>query len=241
MYANTSKAIKSVNPQLKVGGPATAFCEWIDIFLNATSENNLPVDFVSSHMYPTDYVVNWTENGIEAFKIALQERTANITNGLTFYLSEYDSGHGGNTHNLDDSYSASFMIFMAKQLQDLSVMNGGKFGWMSWWAISDIFEEGGFNSVPFNNGYGMQTIRGIKKPIYRAMELLWKFGSPDAFDTVNINQGADSVMVYCSQNEYNNYTIFAANWNYKTVNITKQDVSVIIDNDKKDPYISIYV
>ena len=66
---------------------------------------------------------------------------------------------------------------MAKQLQDLSVMNGGKFGWMSWWAISDVFEEGGFNSHEFNNLYGIQSIRGIKKPAFRAFELLEMYGS----------------------------------------------------------------
>eukprot|EP01084_Bolivina_argentea_P044501 81882_1 len=244
LFANTSRAIKSVSNDLRVGGPATAFVEWVDIFLNATLTNNIPVDFVSSHLYPTDYICNWTEYGIDAFKIALQQRTANISrydSKMVFYLSEYDSGHSNGNNNRDDSYAASFMIFMAKSLQDLLVMNGGEFGWLAWWDISDIFEEGGFNSIPFNNGYGMQTIRGIKKPIFRALQLLYQYGSEMAYKTVKINNNTndETVMVYVLKNNItnSNYTLYAGNWNYKTLNITTQIVSVIVENmiEKKAP------
>jgi beta-xylosidase len=37
---------------------------------------------------------------------------------------------------------------------------------------SDIFEEGGFDSAPFQADYGMTTIYDIPKPVYRAFELL---------------------------------------------------------------------
>jgi len=47
---------------------------------------------------------------------------------------------------------------------------------VSWWSFSDIFEEGGFNSIPFNAGYGLQTIYNIDKPAFRAFELLHETG-----------------------------------------------------------------
>jgi hypothetical protein len=33
--------------------------------------------------------------------------------------------------------------------------------------FSDIFEEGGFESVPFHQGFGMMTIHKVPKPVYR--------------------------------------------------------------------------
>lgn len=43
----------------------------------------------------------------------------------------------------------------------------------SYWTFSDIFEEQGFSSVPFDDdAFGMQTIHGVPKPVYRGFQLL---------------------------------------------------------------------
>src|SRR5450756_982582 len=54
LYRYTVEAIKSVDAQLRVGGPATAANEWVEEFLAFCETNNLPVDFISTHHYPTD-------------------------------------------------------------------------------------------------------------------------------------------------------------------------------------------
>jgi xylan 1,4-beta-xylosidase len=46
----------------------------------------------------------------------------------------------------------------------------------SWWTFSDIFEENYFSSIPFHGSFGLQTIHGIAKPTYRAMQLLHGLG-----------------------------------------------------------------
>ena len=85
---------------------------------------------------------------------------------------------GGKFQNDDNYYAAAFLIFWAKHLQVLFPDDNTRvLQWMSYWAISDVFEEGGFNSNEFNNLYGLQTIRGIKKPGFRAFELLQQYGS----------------------------------------------------------------
>ena len=40
--SNTSKAIKSVNSEIRVGGPATGQLKWLGDFSNATISQNLP-------------------------------------------------------------------------------------------------------------------------------------------------------------------------------------------------------
>ena len=54
LYRATVQAIKKVDDQLRVGGPATAKDSWITEFLDFCDENHLPADFVSTHHYPTD-------------------------------------------------------------------------------------------------------------------------------------------------------------------------------------------
>ncbi|MFD0524077.1 GH39 family glycosyl hydrolase [Paractinoplanes durhamensis] len=49
LYTEAARAIKSVDPQLRVGGPATAAVGWIDDQLQVDA----PVDFLSTHVYGT--------------------------------------------------------------------------------------------------------------------------------------------------------------------------------------------
>ena len=56
-YAATARAIKSVSPDYKVGGPATAGCGWIPEFIHFCDTNHAPVDFISTHTYGVDRVI----------------------------------------------------------------------------------------------------------------------------------------------------------------------------------------
>ena len=47
-------AIKSVDAQLRVGGPATSVNSWIPETIEFCKKTNTPLDFVSTHHYPTD-------------------------------------------------------------------------------------------------------------------------------------------------------------------------------------------
>ena len=48
-----------------MGGPATAQNAWIEQFLDECERTDTPVDFVSTHHYPTDRVAH-VSGGIEA-------------------------------------------------------------------------------------------------------------------------------------------------------------------------------
>ena len=50
-YAATARAIKSVNPDYQVGGPATAGCGWVPEFIHFCDTNSVPVDFIATHTY----------------------------------------------------------------------------------------------------------------------------------------------------------------------------------------------
>ena len=56
LYNASAMAVKSVDKSLRIGGPATMQTLDIAGFINATVGANppIPVDFVSTHFYPTD-------------------------------------------------------------------------------------------------------------------------------------------------------------------------------------------
>lgn len=54
LYAESARAIKDVDPQIQVGGPATSGSKWISSFLKYCRENDVPVDFVTTHQYAGD-------------------------------------------------------------------------------------------------------------------------------------------------------------------------------------------
>ena len=54
LYEVTVKAIKSVNPRLRVGGPSTSGSRWVAAFVKYCSKNDVPIDFVSTHQYAGD-------------------------------------------------------------------------------------------------------------------------------------------------------------------------------------------
>ena len=54
MYEVTARAIKAVDSQIPVGGPATSGSKWVKSFLKFCKENDVPVDFVTTHQYSGD-------------------------------------------------------------------------------------------------------------------------------------------------------------------------------------------
>jgi len=54
LYDHTAKALKGVNAALRVGGPSTAQAAWVGAFIRHASDNHVPLDFVSTHVYAND-------------------------------------------------------------------------------------------------------------------------------------------------------------------------------------------
>lgn len=54
LYAVTARAIKAVDPGIRVGGPSSSNSKWIKSFLAFCGAESVPVDFVSTHQYAGD-------------------------------------------------------------------------------------------------------------------------------------------------------------------------------------------
>lgn len=176
LYRHTSKAIKSVDAQLRVGGPATANDEWIKDFVDFCEREELPADFISTHHYPTDALGKPGDATEKQLSLAPRDvlldrtrRTSEAARGKPVYYTEWSSSSNPFFHRHDEPYAAAFIM---KNFLDVADLVKG----YSYWTFSDIFSENYFSSVPFHGGFGLLTIHGIAKPSYRACQMLNRVG-----------------------------------------------------------------
>jgi xylan 1,4-beta-xylosidase len=177
LYRQTAEAIKAVDAQLKVGGPATATNEWIEEFLAFCDRQRLPADFVSTHHYPTDALGNEdqdTETQLSNSRRSILREQVQATHrrarGRPVYYTEWNTSSNPRDPRHDEPYAAAFIVKTVLEASDL--VEG-----YSFWTFSDIFEENYFPSVPFHGGFGLLNLHGIPKPAYRAFELLHRLGT----------------------------------------------------------------
>lgn len=81
LYEATARAVKEADPLIRVGGPATSGSKWVAAFVRYCQENEVPVDFVSTHQYAGDPLggITDTETNIEAEGKAVKEPTGGMT------------------------------------------------------------------------------------------------------------------------------------------------------------------
>ena len=177
LYRVTADAIKRVDRSLKVGGPATARDGWIEEFLEFCEGSRVPIDFVTTHHYPTDALGH--EDDDTDTQLANSQRgvlrewaqdTRRRAGQLPVYYTEWNSSSNPRDPRHDEPYAAAFVAKTALEAADL--VQG-----YSFWTFSDIFEESYFPSMPFHGGFGLLNLHGIAKPTYRAFELLHKLGT----------------------------------------------------------------
>ncbi|MCA1593742.1 MAG: beta-xylosidase [Acidobacteria bacterium] len=177
LYRHTVHAIKGVDASLRVGGPATAKNEWIEEFLDFCELNSLPVDFVTTHHYPTDAFGGEGDDTeaqlAKSRRSVLREQTQDThrrAGGRPLYYTEWNASSNPRDPLHDEPYAAAFV---AKTIMEAAGLVEG----YSFWTFSDIFEENYFPSVPFHGGFGLMNLHGIPKPTYRTYQLLHALGT----------------------------------------------------------------
>lgn len=177
LYRHTVDAIKEIDPSLRVGGPATAQNEWIEAFLDFCEQNGLPVDFVTTHYYPTDafgQVGAPTEKKLADTSPDVMGRRAREARqqagGRPLYYTEWNIASNPR-HELHD------LPFAAASVINILMSVSGCVEGYSYWTFSDIFEELYFPSEPFHGGFGLLTLHGVPKPVFRAFQILHSLGN----------------------------------------------------------------
>jgi xylan 1,4-beta-xylosidase len=177
LYDLTAKTIKNVDPKLRVGGPSTAGAAWVPEFLAHVKLSGAPVDFVTTHTYGVQGGF-LDENGKSDTKLdpspdaivgdvrhVREQISASAFPGLPLYFSEWSTSYTPRDSVHDSYISAPYILNKLKATQGL--VQG-----MSYWTYTDLFEEPGPPTAPFQGGFGLLNPQGIRKPAYFAYKYL---------------------------------------------------------------------
>jgi xylan 1,4-beta-xylosidase len=174
LYETTVRAVKSVDPGFRVGGPATAAAGWIDDLLEHCRANDLPLDFISTHTYGMapldlrpiaarfgrpDLPLWWTEWGVS-------------------------SHHGA---PINDSAWAAPLV--ARGMRSAA----GRLEALAYWVASDHFVELGEAPALFHGGFGLLTIGNLRKPRFWAIAMLERLGDEELASEIH-GDGAGSLV-----------------------------------------------
>jgi len=178
LYDHTARAIKRVNSRLRVGGPSTAQAAWADRFLAHCKENNVPVDFVSSHVYGNDKAedvfgthenISRNEMVCRAVNKVHRQIAASAYPHIPLLWTEYNAAYDNEPPVTDSAYMGPFLANTIRECDGLTEM-------MSYWTLSDVFEEQGVAKTPFYGGFGILSERGVPKPAFNDFALLHRLG-----------------------------------------------------------------
>jgi len=177
LYDLTSNTIKSIDPSLRVGGPSTAGAAWVPEFLARVKQSGAAVDFVTTHTYGVQGGF-LDENGKSDTKLdpspdaiigdvrrVRDQISASAFPKLPLYFSEWSTSYTPRDTVHDSYISAPYILTKLKASQGLA--QG-----MSYWTYSDLFEEPGPPTAPFQGGFGLLNPQGIRKPAYFAYKYL---------------------------------------------------------------------
>lgn len=189
LYERSVRAVKKVDAQLKVGGPASCgFAEnpgvppWGKEFLDECAKRKLPVDFFSTHPYPTMHVLDLEGTGypiadgperiLVDLKGVKELVAASAYPDAEIHLTEWSCSPSPRDRSHDTAFMAPFIVmsnWTARGLADS----------LSFWVVSDIFEEGRQGDTAFHGGFGMINVQGLRKPSYHGYWFLSRLGSEE--------------------------------------------------------------
>jgi xylan 1,4-beta-xylosidase len=212
LYEHTARSLKAVDARLRVGGPATAQAAWVAAFLRHCKDKQLPVDFVSTHVYGDDKAkdVFGTNEHIprrqmvcRAVQKVHSEIQASPLPSVPLIWSEFNASWSNHPEVTDAPFMGPWLAETIRQCD-------GFVQEMSYWTFSDVFEEQGVVKTPFYGGFGLIAAGGIPKPAFNAFALLHRLGerrlANDAPATLVTRQSDGALVI--------------ALWNYAEVGTT---------------------
>lgn len=182
LYSYSAKAIKSVNPSYRVGGPGTAGAAWEPEMIAYCDKNNVPIDFISTHAYGVKqgYLDEFGNSGTVLDKNPMsvsgdvlqsrKEIAGSAMPHLELHYTEWSASYTPADPIHDSYHEAAYVLQKIKQV-------GKAANSMSYWVFTDIFEEPGPRFTPFHGGFGMLNTQGINKPVFYAYQFMNRLGN----------------------------------------------------------------
>jgi xylan 1,4-beta-xylosidase len=208
LYDHTAKAVKAANTRLRIGGPSTAQAAWVDAMIAHATTENVPLDFVSTHVYgndtskdvfKTDESIPRSQMVCRSVKMVHDQIKASARPDIPLFWSEFNAAYDNTVDVTDSIYMGPFMANTISQCDGMTQA-------MSYWTLSDVFEEQGVAKQPFYGGFGLIAAGGIPKPAFYAFQVLHDLGDQRiANDNPNliVTKAKDGTLVLAAWNLVN--------------------------------------
>eukprot|EP01047_Picozoa_sp_COSAG01_P006656 COSAG01_NODE_244_length_20489_cov_21.366748_5_plen_1217_part_00 len=184
MYRAAATALKAVHPDLQVGGPASAQPAWVGLLISYCQNMGVPLDFVTTHAYPNE--TSSLQSQMTQLRVA--QRLADTGGGKPLLITEWSSGgtgwvtlpDGNKAPPMHDEWQMAAWIIAA--VLNATDTPGVSLAAYSYWALSDVFTEQGLpqSNISFSGNWGLVNIFGVRKPSFRAFQMLSNAGSTRA-------------------------------------------------------------
>lgn len=216
LYEATARAVKAVDPGLRVGGPSTSVfvpddryrgeyedrsaehataehassgagtvdaLDWRPVWIHELvawcHERDVPLDFLSTHLYPTDAAfgadgeLRHLQRHVDATHQDLLLLRDLIATGpfpdAELHITEWSSSPSSRDAMHDTLFAATYVT-------RAFLRGAGLADSISYWTFTDVFEEGGAGIGPFHGGFGLVNEQGIHKPTFHAFAMLARLG-----------------------------------------------------------------
>ena len=211
---------------------------WMEEFIAFCEKENLPLDFVTTHPYPTDYALD-PETGHARGATRYANSTKDDMNYLRkvlaqskyptaeIHLTEWSTSPNSRDNMHDHLPPAAYI--MKTNLDCIGLANS-----LSYWTFTDIFEEKGGAENIFHGGFGMINYQGIVKPSFHAYRMLHQLGdqklyySEPLFVSRSSKTGKISAVAFNYPKEFEQTVPGAGDLNkYMKASAKKLDVTLI--------------
>ena len=141
LYRQSALALKKIDSALLVGGPSTAQLGWIPELIQYCASHGVPLDFVSTHVYPDDpqkYIFG--KDHLYSFEQV-------IPRGVEHVKQQVENSKMPRLPLWITEWSSQNPAFIADTIKNCVGLAEA----MSYWTFSNVFEEGGVPSGIFNS------------------------------------------------------------------------------------------
>ena len=188
LYQHSAIAVKSVNKEYRIGGPATAGAAWEVELIDFCQNNDLPVDFISTHAYGVDqgFLDEYGQTGTVLAKNPMSlsidvlnsrnEIEGSVKPGLELHYTEWSSSYTPADPLHDSYHEAAYILDRIKKVGNAATS-------MSYWVFTDIFEEPGPRFTPFHGGFGLINYQAINKPAFYAYQYMNQLGETELINS----------------------------------------------------------
>lgn len=166
LYRQSALALKKIDSSLQVGGPSTAQLGSIPELIQYCASHGVPLDFVSTHVYPDDpqkYIFG---------KDHLYSFEQLIPRGVEHVKQQVESSKMPRLPLWITEWSSQNPAFIADTIKNCVGLAEA----MSYWTFSNVFEEGGVPNGIFNTTFGMLDQWEIARPSFHSFVFLHKLG-----------------------------------------------------------------